>query len=464
MGRRAWIAVALLLAIGAALVLRSAPVTPSGSAGARRDPVDSRPAARPAALDSTRAGADEASPGASRPARLESPAPGIGEAMPPRHDGTTVLVHAVDRFASSDATARDPANAFGRAHRSGWGRRARLAAVAWGDGYRPERGVVDRAAVWLVAHQSADGSWSASQDLPAGDERADGSRVHDVGASAIALLALLASGADPSAFEKDVLDAAAARALAFLESLQSADGRISLASWSFADHLASTVAMLEAVGVGLDPAATASARRALTAAGRVAPAERAVAEGELEASSWLALAVHELPFVRTAESVPYPPLLAADSGTVADLRRALGETSVPERAGALLLVELVRDGRALPDSEWDARIPAMLVPPPSWPASGGALDRWFVDELVLTTHCHGRRPQSYARCRDQYSVHAARLAALSSAQRVHGRVADGYGSWDPTGPQGRTYGRVGATALALLTLLASESHGPMFEE
>lgn len=305
---------------------------------------------------------------------------------------------------------------------------------------------------WLKNHQSADGRWDSDGfDAACELNRCDGRGAADgdVGATALALLAFLASGETQ---KKGPYREAVANGLKHLCSVQADDGCIGprSAAGFLRQHVIASLALTEAYGMTTDAKVKAPAERAIAFAltSRKSPESRRLPDGELDAQTagWMVLLLKsglmsELPVEKTA---------LAD--TLADLEKltdaATGRVAVkaPRDAEATAVAVLGKlfDGRT-PAADATIELGADVVAksPPVWTADGAGVDfaAWHFGSLAIFQLGRER----------WHKWDAAMKTALVDHQRMEaGR--DERGSWDPVGAGARDLGRVGATALACLDL------------
>lgn len=316
---------------------------------------------------------------------------------------------------------------------------------------------------WLKRHQHAEGMWSARSfgQLCEGDVCAGGGAdEHDVGATALAVLAILESGSLRGRFE-----VSARKGLDWLADQQGLDGCFGPSSGKFMyGHAIATLAFARACSILGDeeyrPRAMRGARFLKQArnpgyAWRYGPRD---GENDTSVTVWASAAM-------VACSAPEVGI-TVEPRVFDGIRRALGqatsdwthETSY-RRAGsvesetrfeknegltasAVWLRLQMGSGRTAPEVRGGARRLGWNLP--AWNESGSSVDfaSWYAGTRALAAYGD---PVLW----DAWSGNARRI--LVSHQR---KYADGCGcgSWDPVDRWGAEGGRVYATAINALTL------------
>jgi hypothetical protein len=330
----------------------------------------------------------------------------------------------------------------------------------------PVQQAVRAGLTWLVAHQAADGRFGcatfAELDPPGQECDGAGNPAYDVGATALALLALLA-GADP-----EHQDPARQAADWLLSQLDRESGRFKrTAADSIYEQVLATLALIEShaiLGGGrYGPAASAGLRyldahRNPGAAWRYQPRD---GENDASVTSWCiatyCAAVHaglEASAETVAEAlVWFEAVTIPYTGYVGYSLRGESSSRMPEPH---LTKFPIHFGTALVGPALHARSAALW--PPRDPLTTLGL-------AVL----HAKPPTNEPKARDFYSwFHAATVvadaargpaqawqkAAQTTLLRLQRKDGSYLGSWDPTGVWGSMGGRVCTTAFATLTLAA----------
>lgn len=329
---------------------------------------------------------------------------------------------------------------------------------------------VPRALDWLAAHQHPDGLWSnadfASECRRRGKEECGGagSVNYDVGATGLALLALLGDGHTPTegAHREPVL-----RGLAWLVRTQAGEGLIGTrdAHDFLYGHALATAALCEGYGLGAEALREPAVRAlAFLELGRhpegawrydvpaTDPGDTSVtgwAVGALLAGSHAGLAIEasalagaldwiERMTETSSARVGYSDRgeLSARNSSNLDFPRHLGEAMT----GVGLLLRLQLGQRPATTPILDAHAKLLAASPPridrQW---GGDQYAWYYATYAL--HEFGAPYQ------DPWESELRKAVVLTQARR-----GDESGSWDPIGPWGAAMGRVCATALMALTL------------
>jgi len=324
---------------------------------------------------------------------------------------------------------------------------------------------------WLQRHQHAEGLWSARSfgQLCEGDScTGTGSDAHDVGTTALAVLAILEAGPAGERHEES-----ARKGLAWLAEQQGLDGRVGPTSGKFMyGHALATLAFARSVtlrgGEDYRPQAAKGARFLRQARNPGYAWRYGFRDGENDTSvtSWAGAALVACAAPEVGVSV--------DPRVWDGIRRSLDQStsdwtqetfyrrsggSLPEdrfekneglTAMALGLRIAMGADRASPGIRGAARRLGWCLP--AWNASGSSVDytAWFSGTRALALY-------GDAELWGAWSGAARRV--LVSHQR---KYADGCGcgSWDPVDRWGVEGGRVYATAMNALTLGLLRSNGP----
>jgi hypothetical protein len=329
---------------------------------------------------------------------------------------------------------------------------------------------IARALRWLVAHQSPDGRWSidgfAKECGKLGKEpcTGPGATAHDVGASALALLAFLGDGHTPLAGAQRE---SVTRGLDWLVRQQASEGLVGERNTHdfLYGHAMATAALCEAAGMGAE-ALRAPAERALAfllfarnpdAGWRydVPP----IGQSDTSVTGWAVqallaaraagFAVDDAPFVgalswiERMSSVETGRVGYSDRGELSarmtsnqDFPRELGEAMTG--VGLLLRLLLGQTPTEQPILLEHARLIASK-PPAIDPQWGGDQYYWYYATLAL--HEYG------APFWDAWELALRKTVILEQEKR-----GEAEGSWAPIGPWGTAMGRVCSTALMTLAL------------
>jgi hypothetical protein len=323
---------------------------------------------------------------------------------------------------------------------------------------------------WLAAHQDPDGRWDCDQFMkhdPPGKPASDGpgNAVHDVGATGLAVLAMLADGSTPQRGQwQDNLK----RAATWLKNQQQPNGLVGVnASHDFVyDHAIGALALCELYGAGgvasLKTAAQAAidyleSHRNPYAVWRYQPRDN---DNDTSVTTWAVLAITAADRVGLRvnreslklAAVWYDQVSTPDGQTGYTKRgepssRKPGDHAVrfpPERGEAMTAAAAV--GRfaigqtPATHPPLQAAVDRVANKYPQW--EKGSIDAiyWFFGARAMQ-RIEGPHHDTWQRA----------LGALVPAQRTDGAFA---GSWDPVGVWDEDGGRVVATALYAMTLQA----------
>lgn len=326
--------------------------------------------------------------------------------------------------------------------------------------------VLDRALTWLAAHQDEDGRWDADHfekhDANGEPCTGPGRAVHDVGATGLCMLAMLAQGSTLKVGpHRDSLR----RAARWLCDQQQENGLFGLnASQDFVyDHAIAAFAMCEAYGLSDHAPLRRPAQRGLDylelhrnpyGVWRYQPKDN---DNDTSVTTWALFALasgksHGL-------EVPDPALKAIgvwydavtdDDGRAGYTKRGEGSSrpvgrtaNFPaDRGEAMTAAAMI--GRFLlgqgPEQRPILRASAarLLEKPPEWRPECIDSYYWYLGTLAM-----------YQMGGEAWEVWSRSLSAIANAQRKDGNCA---GSWDPVGVWDEDGGRIYATALNTLTL------------
>jgi hypothetical protein len=330
---------------------------------------------------------------------------------------------------------------------------------------------------WLVRHQSDDGHWSTAKyserckDAAAPCSGA-GQRFNDVGVTALALMALLADGNTPTAGPHAD---AVAKAVAYLVEQQQESGEVGPGTslHSIYIHCAAAWALAEAYGMTRDPKLRPVVERSVAYTLGARNVEGAWRYGQRSGQSDTSVTAWAVASLRAAEMAGVPAKKIAFHYAVAWVdsmtEPEFGRVGYQRRAGppartvemmelfpadqsesltaAALAVRLFTGAQH--DDEYVRKGRTLLLGcPPRWDLGGGAIDYyyWFWGSLVFSD-VGGKQW-------GQWSGFVK--AALIGGQRGGGACE--HGSWPTSSPWSPDGGRVYTTAMACLTLAASQRY------
>lgn len=329
---------------------------------------------------------------------------------------------------------------------------------------------VRAALAWLVAHQDEDGRWDADAFMkhdrgPGAPCDGPGRPTNDVGVTGLATLALLGGG---STLRTGPHQGAVRNAVQWLQGQQGADGVLgTTAAHDFIyGHAIATLALSEAYGLSKyrslrEPVTKAvnylASHRNPYAVWRYQPRDN---DNDTSVTTWAWLACASAKDFGIAIDPSIPKVVAAwydeatdEHGRTGYTRRGepssrhVGDHALrfpPEQGEALTAAALL--GRFVL-GQTPAKAPIMnasaellLAKPPLWQA--GAIDPYY---------CWFGTQAMYQMGGQWWDGWNKSLASVAQAQRSDGNFA---GSWDPIGVWDHDGGRVYATALYALTLVA----------
>lgn len=346
---------------------------------------------------------------------------------------------------------------------------------------RGEDGVV-HALRWLAAHQSLDGRFAAAdfgrwcegrddvKDVPAGAGAAE----HDVGTTALGVLAFLGAGYTHRGDHE--FSEVVRRALIWLRSCQNADGELLVAkhrTWAW-DHACATLALVEAYGMTESFLWREAAQRALAATLRMREPNGVWRYGlrsdlaDFSLTLWAALPLvsarilvadaerrgKPLPFVLDTAApaavqlwiaqVSDPETGAVGGGLVANAGPALPGGSPRALTAFATLLRLWKRESAATDEPLQRAVATVAAAAPvagESPESVDMVQRWAGTSATFT---NGREPwKTWVRGLD---------AEVGPRQHAEGDYCALRGSWDPVGAWAAEGGRVAMTACMCLCL------------
>ncbi len=341
---------------------------------------------------------------------------------------------------------------------------------------RGTKRVVEAALQWLARHQDADGRWDADgfmkHDLDGLVCDGPGSPVHDVGVTALALLAFVGDG---NSMRSGPYREQVRRAANWLREQQGPEGRFGPASSSdfVYDHVVATYAMCELYGYSqyrlLAPVAQRGvdylqAHRNPYGAWRYQPRDN---DNDTSVTTWATFALVSGDHFGLEVNKTALQMAAVWYDQVTDDQGRAGYTKAGERssrqpgdhatrfppesgeamtAAALAARQML--GQTVEKRPLLARSAALLQAcPPQWQPD--RIDPYYWYMGTLATWQFGGEP---------WQVWSQALAVLPERQRQDGNFA---GSWDPIGVWDLNGGRIYATALYALTLRAVDRAATM---
>jgi hypothetical protein len=353
-----------------------------------------------------------------------------------------------------------------------------------GPGGRRSPVSVQRGLQWLAAHQDPDGRWDADGFMKHDDPQqppcdGPGNPVHDVGCTALALLAFLGeNNTTKSGPYRDVVR----RGVGWLRRQQDMDTGLFGARLShdyIYDHAIAAYAMCEAYGLSRSKLLEKHAQRGLdrleahrNAYGvwRYQPRDQ---DNDISVTAWAVMAYEAGRFFGLQVNRAALDNAEAFLDQVSDASgrhgyRAAGEASSRKpgdhgvrfpaaKTAALTGVGLFcrfflgQDPAERPVMKAAARL--LAASPPQWDEEGGAVDHygWYYGTYALF-QMGGPQWRTWRRAVE---------AAVPANQHQDQGAPNLYGSWDPCGPWGEDGGRVYSTAILTLTMQASYRYTPL---
>ncbi|MEM9379367.1 MAG: hypothetical protein AAGB93_05395 [Planctomycetota bacterium] len=330
---------------------------------------------------------------------------------------------------------------------------------------------IAEASAWLAAHQDASGGWAPAKFIehdPA-DDRCDGKgiSVHDVGVTALGMLALMEAGSNASeGLHQDAVRRGAVHLIGSQDVKKGLFGRPIHHAYLY-DHAAATLALARLLSTSPTP----RVRRSVEQAVELIESQRADAGGwgyakgpgkmpDTSMTGWHTRALvaarevgvpvdasFEEATIRFLDAMTDPANGRVGynvAGSASARVPGLNDAYPSDQGEALTAVGLTCRfalGDAPDDSGVRAHADLMMQTLPVWnPESFGCdMYYWYYGSLAMR-----RMGGKYLR-----TWQAALAPALLDSQRTDGSAR---GSWDPVGPWGHAGGRVYATALGLLAL------------
>lgn len=349
---------------------------------------------------------------------------------------------------------------------------------------------VQRAVTWLVTHQSGSGSWrphelgwvNGTLDAAKAPDGA-GKLMYEVGVTGLATAALLAAGVDPSGTHPHA--GAVRRALDFLVSSQDQEGCFGPRTTQqyIYNHAFALPALLEAWALTGNPTYWAALDRGLSFSERARNPgsgwRYGIRPGDSDTSATCTSGMpfaflHRLDAIAAAagRSVPHevPADLRSDvarylervtdkqTGRVGYLNPGTGPARPQEAidkfpadlseamTAAMLATRLLLLDASPDDAAIRTSFGLVAALPPRWDTQAGTIDLyyWYYGALAAAA-----LPRPEARTWEK-----ALADALLPAQRTDGSPADVQGSWDAASVWSGDGGRIYATSMACLALLA----------
>lgn len=330
---------------------------------------------------------------------------------------------------------------------------------------------------WLARHQDADGRWDADQfmkhDMSGTPCDGAGNAVHDVGVTALALMAFVGDGNSMRGGQhRDVVR----RAVGWLRGQQDESGRFGPASSSdfIYDHAIATYALCETYGYSqyklLAPIAQRGvhylqAHRNPYGAWRYQPRD---GDNDVSVTCWaimaLASALHwglEVDRSALASAQVFLESCTSPDGHCGYSRAGEASARKPgdhasrfpvERGEAMTAAALFCRyflGQDLKEeASMRGAVQRLLAKKPSWDSKAGSIDHYYWYYASYALYQVGGAPwREWSQALEK---------ALVKTQRGDGNFA---GSWDPAGVWGEDGGRVYSTAILALTLQAYYRYG-----
>ncbi len=326
---------------------------------------------------------------------------------------------------------------------------------------------------WLEQHQDEDGRWDCDgffkHDSAGKPGDGGGAAVHDVGATALALLAFLGDG---SSMRSGPYKKSVQRGVLWLREQQQENGFIgsNASSSAIYDHAIATYAMVEAFGLSKYKRLKTNAQRSIdyleyhrnpNALWRYQPQD---GDNDMSVSSWCLMAYASaescaLTVNRAAFKAAEDWIAAATDETGRTGYSRQGERSArlaaahmqrfpPEHGeamtGAALMCRYFLGQLPEQNPAMDKGAELLVQSLPVWDEATGAIDFYYWYWATYAMYqTGGARWQKWNK---------ALLQAALDSQRKDSWMA---GSWDPVGVWGETGGRVYATAMMALSLEAS---------
>jgi len=339
-----------------------------------------------------------------------------------------------------------------------------------GKGEAPAQRALAGALAWLAGEQRGDGSWPSAATPGA----APGAPTpHEVGVTALALLALLGDGNTP---ERGPYKRAVAAGVRWLASRQDAGGLVGepLGHAFLYDHAIATIALCEAAALAPSPEVTAAAQDAVACALRARNPYSAwrydvppVGDNDTSVTGWMVAALKAAEAARLkVDGAAFDGALSwidgvtdpATSRVGYDTRGSMSSRVIgindqydPAAGEALtavgLATQLALGRRADAHPILDAHAELILGKHPRWDRAAGKPARepdhyfWYWGTLALARE-GGERWDRW---------NAGLEEVLLATQVSDGELR---GSWDPDGPWGYAGGRVYSTALLAMCVEA----------
>jgi len=354
-------------------------------------------------------------------------------------------------------------------HRSGGGKR-RL--VARGGGSKATESAVDAALRWLAAHQEADGHWDAKK-YGGNQDTARSNSDTDVGVTGMALLAFLGAGHTEKVGQyKDNVR----RAVAWLKSIQTADGRIARVERCGYSHAIAGMGLAEAAGMANIADTKAAAQKAIDYSTKIHQSGQGYEKmgwrytkksaGDLSVTGWF---VMQLKSAKVAG-------LSVDHGSFEGAIRFLDACEKKGEGGdkgygpasvyqytpnqghgngvrVTAIGNLCRQFLGWKKEDLQASVQWFMDKggvPDGWGAGKTDLYYWYYGTLCV-----------FQQGGDMWKQwNEAMKKTLCESQR---RGGDEDGSWDPVGQYADRWGRVGQTAIGALCLEVYYRYLPMYK-
>lgn len=318
---------------------------------------------------------------------------------------------------------------------------------------------------WLARHQADDGHWSLHDFCAHGKCNCAGNGVNnDVAATSLALLALLGAGETPRGSARSTLYSKhVERGIKWLISRQGTDGRFGEGY----SHGMASIAICEAFGMTSDPQYRAPAQRAVTCCVnwqgpgggfRYGPKQ----QGDLSVSGW------HIQALKSGQMAG----LNVPNNTLAGVNDFLDHVAIPDGSGygytdPQQTVRMTAVGLLSRQyMGWGDRNPSLLrgvenlrrVPPS--PAFKDIYYYYYATQVLHQVHGEAWEQWNYG----ANGRPGMRDLLIDTQDQGNGEKRDQKGSWDPTGDAfGPQLGRLGVTALSILTLEVYYRHLPTYQ-
>lgn len=338
---------------------------------------------------------------------------------------------------------------------------------------------IDLGLQWLARHQDQDGRWDCDgfhkHDGAGAEKNGPGNPVHDVGVTALALLAFLSDG---STVESGAHQQVVVNAVAWLRTQQGPDGMFgTYASHDFIyDHAIATYAMCEAFGLSTDDSLQQTAQRGLDyleshrnphGVWRYQPRDN---DNDTSVTSWCLAAYVTGDYFGLRVDQEALRVGAAYLQGVSDPTGRHGYTKQGERSSrkpgdhsqrfptekgeamtaAGLFMRFLLGQRPSREPVMAAAGNLLLSQPPKWDVAAGTIDAYY---WYYASQAMFRMGGGWWR---DWQAHLQR--AVVDTQRRNEKDRSSLGSWDPVGVWDEDGGRIFTTAMLVLSLQAGHRY------